>query len=121
MNTNLIKCDKCGGTGYELSPYKIRGSIWGVCSNPKCKGNVFLIESTPEYEEWHQESTIKEEQAISERKISKSTPTVTCPYCQSTDTKKISGTSRWLSTGLFGLASSKVGKQWHCRKCGSDF
>ena len=48
-------------------------------------------------------------------------PTVTCPYCQSTDTKKISGTSRWVSTGLFGLASSKVGKQWHCNKCKSDF
>lgn len=48
-------------------------------------------------------------------------PTVTCPYCQSTNTKKISGTSRFVSTGLFGLASSKVGKQWHCNKCGSDF
>lgn len=46
---------------------------------------------------------------------------VECPYCKSTDTKKISGASRWLSTGLFGLSSGKVGKQWHCRKCGSDF
>lgn len=45
----------------------------------------------------------------------------TCPYCQSTDTKKISGGSRWLSTGLFGIASSKIGKQWHCNKCKSDF
>ena len=46
---------------------------------------------------------------------------ITCPYCQSNNTKKISGGARWLSTGLFGLASSKVGKQWHCNKCGSDF
>ena len=46
---------------------------------------------------------------------------VTCPYCKSTDTKKISGASRWLSTGLFGLGSGKAGKQWHCRKCNSDF
>lgn len=50
-----------------------------------------------------------------------STPTVECPYCHSTDTKKISGTTRFVSTGLFGLASSKVGKQWHCNKCRSDF
>ncbi|MBE5948198.1 MAG: hypothetical protein E7261_04115 [Lachnospiraceae bacterium] len=50
-----------------------------------------------------------------------STPTITCPYCKSTDTKKISAGSRWLSTGLFGLASGKVGKQWHCNKCKSDF
>ena len=52
---------------------------------------------------------------------STSSPTITCPYCKSTDTKKISAGSRWLSTGLFGLASGKVGKQWHCNKCRSDF
>lgn len=50
-----------------------------------------------------------------------STPTITCPYCQSTDTKKISGTSRWVSTGLFGLASNKIGKNFHCNKCKADF
>lgn len=48
-------------------------------------------------------------------------PVVTCPYCQSTDTKKISGVSRFMSTGIFGLASKKIGKQWHCNKCKSDF
>ena len=53
-------------------------------------------------------------------KIPKS-PTVTCPYCQSTNTKKISGTSRFMSTGIFGLASKKIGKQWHCNNCKSDF
>lgn len=47
--------------------------------------------------------------------------TVTCPYCQSTNTKKISGASRFMSTGIFGLASSKIGKQWHCNSCKSDF
>lgn len=51
----------------------------------------------------------------------KQTPTVACPYCQSTNTKKISGTSRFMSTGIFGLASSKIGKQWHCNSCKSDF
>ncbi len=46
---------------------------------------------------------------------------VTCPYCQSTNTKKISGTGRWLSTGVFGLASSKLGKNFHCNNCKADF
>lgn len=46
---------------------------------------------------------------------------VTCPYCKSTNTKKISGTSRFTSTGIFGLASGKIGKQWHCNSCKSDF
>lgn len=47
--------------------------------------------------------------------------TITCPYCQSTDTKKITTTGRMFSMGFFGLASGKVGKQWHCNKCKSDF
>ena len=46
---------------------------------------------------------------------------IECPYCHSTNTKKISGSSRVASFLTFGLASKKVGKQWHCNKCGSDF
>lgn len=49
------------------------------------------------------------------------TPVIICPYCKSANTKKISGTSRFMSTGVFGLASSKIGKQWHCNSCKSDF
>lgn len=46
---------------------------------------------------------------------------VECPYCHSANTKKISTANRMVSTGMFGLASKKIGKQWHCNKCGSDF
>lgn len=46
---------------------------------------------------------------------------VECPYCHSNGTKKISITSRVISTSLFGLGSKKIGKQWHCNSCGSDF
>ncbi len=42
----------------------------------------------------------------------------TCPTCGSTNIQKISGTKRWLSTGLFGLASSDVGKTMKCKNCG---
>ena len=48
-------------------------------------------------------------------------PTIECPYCHSTNTHKLSTISRGTSTLMFGLASSKIGKQWHCNKCGSDF
>lgn len=41
-----------------------------------------------------------------------------CPTCGSTNIQKISGTKRWLSTGLFGLASSDVGKTMVCKNCG---
>lgn len=41
-----------------------------------------------------------------------------CPTCNSTNIKKISGTRRWLGVGLFGIASSDVGKTRECNDCG---
>lgn len=41
-----------------------------------------------------------------------------CPNCHSTNIQKISGTKRWFSTGLFGLASSDIGKSMCCKQCG---
>lgn len=54
--------------------------------------------------------------------IKPQTPIITCPYCKSTDCKKISGLSKVGSVALWGIfALSKTMKQWHCKKCGSDF
>ncbi len=51
-----------------------------------------------------------------------STPTITCPYCKSTDCKKISGLSKAGSVALWGIfALGKTTKQWHCNSCKSDF
>lgn len=46
---------------------------------------------------------------------------VPCPYCKSTNTEKISTVSRAVSVSLVGAASGKIGKQWHCNSCKSDF
>lgn len=46
---------------------------------------------------------------------------VTCPYCKATNVRKIGIVSRSISASIFGLASKKIGKQWHCDHCGSDF
>lgn len=48
-------------------------------------------------------------------------PIVTCPYCKSTNTTKISGISKAGSVMMFGIFSQKVKKQWHCNNCKSDF
>ena len=51
-----------------------------------------------------------------------SNPTITCPYCKSTNTKKISGLSKAVSVGLFGIfALGKTTKQFHCNNCKADF
>lgn len=44
-----------------------------------------------------------------------------CPYCNSTNIKKIGIGGRALSAWTLGLAGSKIGKQWHCNNCKSDF
>lgn len=41
-----------------------------------------------------------------------------CPTCGSTNIRKISGTKRWVGTGMFGLASSDLGKTMQCGSCG---
>lgn len=41
-----------------------------------------------------------------------------CPTCGSSNVKKISSTKRWISAGLFGLASSNIGKTMECNNCG---
>ncbi len=46
---------------------------------------------------------------------------VTCPYCKSTRVAKIGVIKRSVSFGLFGFGSGKIGKQWHCNSCKSDF
>ena len=49
-------------------------------------------------------------------------PTVTCPYCQSTNTKKITNTSKAVHTAIFGIWSmGRNAKEWHCNNCSSDF
>lgn len=47
---------------------------------------------------------------------------VECPYCHSTNTKKITNTSKVMHTALFGIFSvSRNSKQWHCNNCNSVF
>lgn len=55
-------------------------------------------------------------------KVSESSPTIKCPYCNSTNTKKITTTSKAVHTAFFGIFSmGRNAKQWHCNQCESDF
>lgn len=48
-------------------------------------------------------------------------PQVRCPFCNSTNVNKISGTKKAMSIIGFGILSNKIGKQWHCNNCKSEF
>lgn len=65
-------------------------------------------------------SQVEAQEAEAERKkIEESKPR--CPYCNSTNLTKVSGTSRFASTLMFGIGSKKIGKQWKCNNCKSYF
>lgn len=51
----------------------------------------------------------------------KTYPVIICPYCHSGNTIKITTLNRAGSIMLTGVASGKIGKQWHCNNCNSDF
>ena len=43
---------------------------------------------------------------------------IKCPVCGSTNTKELSNLNRTASVATWGLASSKIGKQYECKSCG---
>ena len=48
-------------------------------------------------------------------------PIVTCPYCKSENTTKITSFEKATNTIMFGIFGQKRKYQWHCNNCKSDF
>ena len=142
MSKYLRFCQRCHdnhvlGSGYErLNDEK--DYTCGVCGNKlidlPLTSEEFerLIVSKYQPEDYDKEVEklikLKEEypatvnsQVRFEKEREKRASAVICPYCNSDNTKKISTGRRLFSVRAFGLASSKVGKQWHCNRCKSDF
>ena len=47
---------------------------------------------------------------------------VSCPYCKSYNTSKITIANKAVHTAVFGVWSmSRNAKEWHCNNCNSDF
>lgn len=110
----VYKGQHCGET-YIKTDSAILEEAKSLCSELDKKPYVSESVGTPVTE-------IKEEtswqQAV--RKTNESNG-ITCPYCKSANCNRVGTLSRGFSFGLFGFGSSKVGKQWHCNDCKSDF
>lgn len=46
---------------------------------------------------------------------------VHCPFCNSVNVKKISGTERVASVAMMGIFSKKINKSFMCNACGGTF
>lgn len=60
-------------------------------------------------------ANLSQTKAVEENNVPK------CPYCHSTNIKKITNTSKVVNTALFGIFGQKRKHQWHCNNCNSDF
>ncbi len=117
INKDFYKCKRCK-EWYAFDTSKPYSKLCPVCgiemefdSNNDCDTELAeKVKNTPPYD------PTKDPQSPFY------VPRVECPYCHSSNTKKISGLSKAGSVALWGvLAAGKVGKQWHCNSCGSDF
>lgn len=128
-------CPKCGnvtlsqrdenchfcGEKYLFTKYTM-DDIFNGTGTDKIIFNEY-IKDNPEFDEELYAQREGKEKILQQASLDKqmSANKVTCPYCKSTNVSKISTLGRSISVGLFGLASGKVGKQWHCNGCKSDF
>lgn len=121
MKIVTYMCDDC------LEPYDYDSDKGDEFLCPKC-GHKMTYLNTEEIDpntnkviNSYQESRRKQNNPGEPISVSTS-PVVECPYCHSTNTKKITTTSKVAHTAFFGLFSiSRNSKQWHCNQCGSDF
>ena len=80
---------------------------------PKC--NQQLIKLSTENKQLDKQVTeIRKEIQVHQEKQSN---TPKCPTCGSTNVKHISTLNRAVSIGVFGLFSSKIGKNYECLNC----
>lgn len=124
VSTTALNCPNCGYNINRIVEYCVACELnkkkmvlmhydkeQDIMICPEC-GHTLRF-ATPE-----EESQIEQNQRLYEIQNSNK---VICPYCSSKNISKVSTVSRMVSTGLFGLGSKKIGKQYHCNNCGSYF
>lgn len=116
-NEDIYECPECGKWYFFDTAKK---PFETIC--PKCKCDLIFIDNGDcDSERAEKVKNTPPYDPTQDPNSPYYIPVIRCPYCSSTDTSKISTMNRVVSTGLFGLGSNKVGKEWHCNKCKSDF
>ena len=112
-------CEKCS------EPFGFDASETGDFFCPKCGKKMGYLDTqeidpvTNKVIKCYQEEERKRANPYTQSRIFP--PTVTCPYCQSTNTQKIGFFSRIGSAELWGLGSPEIGKNFKCNQCGAYF
>lgn len=133
-----IQCDFCGTPMFqtnEITTDTISNTSWPKSEDEIDKYIYSLLIRCNKIDEYDENAHQLYKQKLLERVIvrrqrqqqasQQATPPSAnqphCPVCQSTNIEKIGMFKRMLSTSMFGIASDKVGKQWHCKSCLNNF
>lgn len=139
-NEPLGKCEYCKNQLQKVPyQYLLPGTTFLFNENKEREFNDKFVKSSPNFSQWHfdnrdnydkkrweeyEADQIKMAKAKQEREAAekRKNPTVTCPYCKSTNVHKISCIGKAASIGLFGIfALPGATKQFHCKDCKADF
>lgn len=126
FSPEFTKCRKCGedtliATSMTDEEFCILCDV-APKNNELCSLMIDLKEKDPiEYQlkmsqfktQVQQQESIKNQQSEQLK--------VHCPYCNSTNVKKISGTERVASVAMMGIFSKKINKSFKCNACGGTF
>ena len=129
---NGENCSFCKSVLYPVpEKYWLDGLDFLITNESETLLREELVKTSPEFDQYlfdHRDEILAKQSTEFNAKmeqgraiIEEQSRRVTCPYCKSINVKKIGQLNRTVSTGLFGLGSKKIGKQWHCNNCGSDF
>ena len=143
--SKILLCPKCGETYTKAEAFGLDNNHCKICNTEIIQLDMIRSEYTElvfggklewpqseiEFIKKYGNNQFSEEafyhcialhkQKNNDKTIQPSKPQVTCPYCNSTNTKKITTAKRAGSIIGLGILSKKIGKQWHCDNCGSDF
>ena len=129
----ILKCDCCKSTTYPVPEKYLLEGFDIAFKNKELEQLLIeeLIKTSPEFDQYlfdHRDEILTKQSAEFDAKMAHGKATleeqsrrVTCSYCGSSNIKRIGLLNRAVSTELWGLGSKKIGKQWHCNNCGSDF
>ena len=130
ISITCLKC-KCATSTVRRMP---DGSEYGECSN--CGNITYRKMSAADKEAFEAKAahTQNEEganiyknytQRVRDdiaRPAAKQQPTITCPYCHSTNVEKITLGKKAVKGWFWGIAAaSTLTKEWHCKSCKSNF
>ena len=126
------KCSCCDSQTYPVpEKYWLDGLDFLISNESKALLIKELVKTSPEFDQYlfdHRDEILAKQSAEFDAKMAhgkaileEQSRVPKCPTCQSANISKIGTLNRMASVCLFGLASSKIGKNHKCNNCGTTW